>query len=89
MKFDARKLSTEEQMLLRRLAVQRVITDGESPAEVTKSYGLGKKTIFKWLKVAKEKGIDSLAPKPRAGRNRKLTDFEAEEVKRWILNGDP
>jgi transposase len=88
MKFDARKLPTDEKALLRRLAVQRVL-DGELPGVVTRSYGLGDKTIYKWLKIAKEQGIDALAPKPRPGRGRALSDFEAEEVKRWILGGDP
>lgn len=88
MKYDARKLSTNEQALLRRLAAQRVL-EGESPKDVTRSYGLGEKTIFKWVKIAKEKGLNALAPKPRPGRGRSLTEFEAEEVKRWILSGDP
>jgi transposase len=88
MKNDARKLPTNEQALLRRLAAQRVL-DGESPTEVTRSYGLGEKTIYKWVKIAKEKGLEALAPKPRPGRSRALTEFEAEEVKRWILSGDP
>ena len=88
MKYDARKLSTNEQALLRRLAAQRVL-EGESPKDVTRSYGLGEKTIFKWVKIAKEKGLNALAPKPRPGRGRALTEFEAEEVKRWILSGDP
>lgn len=88
MKFDARKLSTEEQHLLRRLAVQRVL-DGEVAAEVSRSYGLGDRTIYRWLRIVREQGIDALAPKPRPGRGRALTDFEANEVKRWILSGDP
>lgn len=88
MKYDTRKLSTNEQALLRRLAAQRVL-EGESPKDVTRSYGLGEKTIFKWVKIAKEKGLNALAPKPRPGRGRALTEFEAEEVKRWILSGDP
>ena len=88
MKNDARQLSTSEQELMRRLAVQRVL-DGEQPGAVTRSYRLGEKTIFKWLKKAREEGIDALAPKPRPGRTRALTEFESEEVKRWILNGDP
>lgn len=88
MNNDARQLSTQEQALLRRLAVQRVL-EGESPSVVTQSYGLGEKTIFKWLKVAREHGLEALAPKPRPGRGRALTEFEAEEVKRWILSGDP
>lgn len=88
MKYDARKLSTEEQALLRRLAVQRVFT-GETAAKVGRSYGLGDKTIYKWLRIAKEKGLDALAPIPRSGRNRSLSDLEEQEVKRWIVNGDP
>ncbi len=88
MKYDARKITTEEQHLIRKLAVQRVF-DGESAAEVTRSFGLGGKTIFTWLKVAREKGIDALAPKARSGRNRKLSPLEEQEVKHWVIGGDP
>lgn len=88
MKYDARKLSTDEQALLRRIAVQRVL-NGESAAEVSRCYGLGDKTIFKWLRVVREQGLDGLAPIPRSGRNRALSEMEAEEVKRWIIGGDP
>jgi len=88
MKYDARKITTEEQHLIRKLAVQRVL-DGETAAEVTRCFGLGSKTIFTWLKVAREKGIEALAPKARSGRNRKLSPIEEQEVKRWIIKGDP
>jgi len=88
MKYDARKITTEEQHLIRKLSVQRVF-DGESAAEVTRSFGLGGKTIFAWLRVAREKGIDALAPKARSGRNRKLSPLEEREVKHWVIGGDP
>ncbi|WP_299946215.1 IS630 family transposase [uncultured Microbulbifer sp.] len=88
MKYDARKLSTEEQHLIRKIAVQRVF-DGESAAEVTRSLGLGGRTIFSWLKTAREKGINALAPKARPGRGRKLSPTEEQEVKRWGIGGDP
>lgn len=88
MKDDARKLSTDEQALLRRVAVQRVF-NGESAAQVTRCYGLGGKTIFKWLRVARERGLDALAPIPRTGRKRALSDAEASEVKCWIVGGSP
>lgn len=88
MKYDARKLSTEEQHLIRKIAVQRVF-DGESAAEVTRSLGLGGRTIFSWLKIARENGIDALAPKARPGRGRKLSSIEEQEVKRWVVGGDP
>lgn len=88
MKYDARKLATDEQALLRRISVQRV-ENGESAAEVTRCYGLGDRTIFKWLRIAREKGIDALAPLPRLGRKRALSEIEAQEAKRWIVGGDP
>lgn len=55
MKNDARKLSTEEQHLIRKLAVQRVHA-GESAADVIRSFGLGARAIFTWLRIVREKG---------------------------------
>lgn len=78
MKIDGRKLSIQEKAFIRRIAVQRV-QYGERPCDVTASYGLSPKTIFRWLKKAKESGIDSLAPKPKPGRRRKLTEKEEQE----------
>jgi len=88
MKNDARKISTEEQHLIRKLAVQRVLS-GESAASVTRSFGLGSTTIFTWLKVARTKGLEALCPKARTGRNRVLSEREEQEVKRWVVGGDP
>ena len=45
MKYDARTLKTEEKHVLRKI-VQRVL-DGEPAIEVTRSLGLGVKTVFK------------------------------------------
>lgn len=88
MKFDARKLSTKEQALIRRLAVQRVF-DGERPCDVTEVYGLSDKIIFRWIRKAKKEGLDSLAPLERSGRHRTLTDEEEKEIKGWIVGNDP
>jgi len=88
MKYDARKLSTEEQHLIRRIAVQRVF-DGEKATEVARSLGLGDKTMYPWLKIAREQGIEGLAPKARTGRHRKLSPLEEQEVRRWVIGGDP
>lgn len=88
MKYDARKLSTEEQALIRRLAVQRVF-DGERPCDITEAYGLSAKVIFKWIKKAKDTGLDSLAPLSRSGRSRTLTDKEEKEVRNWVIGNDP
>jgi len=50
------------------------------------NFGLGKKSIFRWLKVAREKSLGALA-KARTGRNKILSLLE-EEVKHWIITGD-
>ena len=88
MRFDARKHSTAEQALIRRLSVQRVF-DGERPCDVTKAYGLSGKVIFRWIARAKKDGLDSLAPLPRRGRARTLTEEDEHEVKSWIVGKDP
>lgn len=88
MNYDARSLSTEEQFLLRKIAVQRVL-DGEVAIEVNRSLGLGGRTIYKWLKLYREGGFEALSPIPRSGRNRTLSELEEQEVKRWIVGQDP
>lgn len=88
MEIDGRKLSTEEQALIRRMAVQRVF-EGESPTKVIRSYGMNDRTIYPWIRKAKAEGLDSLGPLPRAGRTRSLTEEQEREVARWVINGDP
>ena len=60
MKYDARTLKTEEKHVLRKI-VQRVL-DGEPAIEVTRSLGLGVKTVFNWLKIHKTGGFSALSP---------------------------
>lgn len=88
MKIDGRKLTTEEKAFIRRIAVQRVL-DGESPTKVIRSYGLSDRAIYPWLRKARNEGLESLAPLPKAGRTRTLTDEEEKEVARWVISGDP
>lgn len=88
MEIDGRQLSTEEQAFIRRTAVQRV-WDGESPSAVMTSYGLSRTSIYPWLRKANAQGLDALAPRPRPGRQRKLTALEEQEVARWVTSGDP
>ncbi len=64
MKTDGHKLSIQEKAFIRRISVKRVL-DGEMPCNVTASYGLRPKSIFRWLKKAREEGIDSLEPKSK------------------------
>jgi len=88
MKFDARKLSTYEQVSLRKHAVQ-LVESGESPIKVTRLLDLGEKTIYRWLRECKEDGIEALEPKQRTGRNRLLDEKQAQEVIYCVLHQSP
>jgi len=88
MKIDGRKFSTEEKHLIRRMAAQRYL-EGESPTRIAASYGVSAVSVHRWGKQAGEAGIDSLSPKPKPGRPKKLTREEEDEVFRWVAGGDP
>lgn len=88
MKIDGRTYSTEEQHLIRRMAVQRY-NEGESPTRIAKSYGVSNVSVHRWVKKSREQGAESLAPVPKSGRPRKMTPEEEQEVYRWVVGGDP
>ena len=63
--------------------------EGESPTRIAASYGVSAVSVHRWGKQAGEAGIESLSPKPKPGRPRKLTREEEDEVFRWVVGGDP
>lgn len=83
-KYDARKLSANEQALLRQMAVSRVIS-GEPVSRVTRAYGLGDKTLYKWLRTYKDEGAGALAQSAKQGRRRQLTEEQLVIVLDWII----
>ena len=70
------------------MAVQRY-NEGESPTRIAESYGVTNVSVHRWVKKAREEGMDSLAPIPKSGRPAKLTAEEEQEVYRWVVGGDP
>ncbi|WP_053979952.1 helix-turn-helix domain-containing protein [Marinagarivorans algicola] len=83
-KYDARKLSNSEQALLRQMAVERVLA-GEPVTAVTRAYGLGDKTLYKWLRTYKNKGPQALAQTAKQGRRRQLTEEQLLQVIDWLI----
>jgi len=77
MKINGRTVSKEEKALIRRMPVE-LVWDGEKPSSVMDSYGLTRKTIFGWLRNAKEQGLDVLAPRPHMGRKREFSEEEEQ-----------
>lgn len=88
-KIDGRTIDHKTLEHLRKLAVKRVIEEGEAPSEVMKSLGLCRTTIYPWLRRYEDAGMDALVEKIAQGPEPKLTDKQRQRVKRWILGKDP
>ena len=88
-KIDGRTLDHKALEHIRRLAVRRVVEDGESPSEVMRSLGFSRTAIYPWLRNFKCKGWAALAEQIAEGPEPKLNDKQRQQVKRWILGKDP
>jgi transposase len=88
-KIDGRTLDHKTLEHIRKLAVKRVMEDGEAPSEVMKSMGLCRTSIYRWLRQYEEEGIEALAEKIARGPEPKLSDKQRQQIKRWILGKDP
>lgn len=88
MHIDGRTLSHEASELIRRMAVERV-RRGERPSSVIASYGLGRTTIYPWLRAAKRGGQKALAARKHPGRTPALSARQRLQVRCWINGKDP
>lgn len=88
-KIDGRKLDHKALEHIRKLAVRRVVEDGEDPSEVMRSFGLCRTTTYPWLRKFNDEGWDALVEKIAQGPEPKLNEKQRQRVKRWILGKDP
>jgi transposase len=88
-KIDGRAIDHKTLEHFRKLAVKRVIEDGEAPSDVMKSLGLCRTTIYPWLRRYEAKGMEALVARIAQGPEPKLTEKQRQQVKRWILGKDP
>jgi transposase len=88
-KVDGRTLNHQALEHLRKLAVKRVVEEGERPSEVMKSLGLCRTSIYRWLRAYADKGMEALVEKIAQGPEPKLSEKQRQQVKRWILGKDP
>lgn len=70
------------------MAVQRV-KEGEKPSVVIKSFGLGRTSIYPWIRTERKKGAQALAARKHPGREPTLTPQQKIRVRRWICGKDP
>src|SRR5437667_5803420 len=88
-KIDGRTLDHKTLEHIRKLAVKRVVEDGEAPSEVMMSLGLCRTSIYPWLRRYEDQGMEALVEKIAQGPEPKLREKQRQQIKRWILGKDP
>src|ERR1017187_576322 len=89
MKRDGRGLDHKTLEDLRKLAVKRVVEDGEKPSAIIASLGLCRTSIYPWLRKFHHGGWEALSERIAKGPKRKLTEQQCQQVKEWIVGNDP
>ena len=88
-KIDGRTLDHKALEHMRKLAVTRVIEDGESPSEVMKSLGLCRTAIYPWLRKFEAGGMEALVEKIASSPESLFSEKQRQQVRKWILGKDP
>lgn len=87
-KSDNRSLDHKTLEHIRLLAVERVRA-GEKPSVVAKSFGLYRTSIYKWLRMERQRGREALKSTTAKGPTPKLTQKQKSQVAGWIIGKDP
>ena len=85
---DGRKLKHDVLEALRIRAVQ-CIEDGESPEIVIKALGMNRRTIYKWIALYREQGVDALKATPLSGRPLKLSGAKLRWIFKTVITKNP
>ena len=85
---DGRKLKHDVLEALRIRAVRR-IEQGESPEIVIKALGMNRRTIYRWIALYREGGIEALKATPLAGRPLKLGGVKLRWVFKTVTTKNP
>ncbi|WP_326829862.1 IS630 family transposase [Streptosporangium sp. NBC_01810] len=72
-----------------RTLVLSAIDKGMRVDEAATVFGVGRSTIFGWLKLRKESGPAALVVKKAPGREPQLTERQMAQLRGWIIGNDP
>jgi transposase len=85
---DGRKLKHDVLEALRVRAVRR-IEEGESPEVVIKALGMNRRTIYRWIALYREGGVEALKARPLAGRPLTLNGAQLRWIFRTVVTKNP
>lgn len=81
--------SGDDAVFLHRVGVVNLVLGGMAPSELSRYVAESKNTITSWVKRADEQGFESLRPRPRPGRPRRLDASQLAEVRAAVASDDP
>ena len=85
---DGRKLKHDVLEALR-IRVVRRIEQGESPEVVIRALGMNRRTVYKWIALHRERGIDGLKARPLLGRPLKLNGAKLQWILKVVITKNP
>jgi len=71
----------------RRVRAGRLLLKGKAPAEVAKAVGAPRQTVYRWLGVLQEHGIDGLRVMSQGGRPSRMSAEQVAELREALLAG--
>ncbi len=71
----------------RRVRAGRLLLEGKTPPEVAKAVGAPRQTVYRWLGVLQEHGIEGLREMNKGGRPAWMSDEQVDELRELLLAG--
>lgn len=71
----------------RRVRAARLLLSGVAPAEVARRVDAPRQTVYRWLGVLQEGGIDALRVMSKGGRPAQLDETQLEALRELLLAG--
>mgnify|MGYP003406533963 CR=1 FL=1 len=71
----------------RRVRAGRLLLKGKTPPEVAKAVGAPRQTVYRWLSVLQEYGIDGLRAMSKGGRPARITGEQLETLRELLQAG--
>ena len=71
----------------RRVRAGRLLLKGKTPPEVAKTVGAPRQTVYRWLGVLQEHGIEGLREMSKGGRPARITDEQLGALRELLLEG--
>jgi transposase len=76
-----------DEAVKRRVRAGRMLISGKRPAEVAKAVGVARQTVYTWVRILEEGGIDALREINIGGRPAQLAPEQFDRLRQLLLEG--